>query len=104
MIATVDGRSQTVARIGLTRPETPHALRKSGDGLYDIPEAERRPVDPMSLNTRVVQGALEQASVKPITEIANLANLQRAYERMQRIVSDDDDRLRRMIETLSRNS
>ena len=102
IIATVNRRTQTVARIALTRAENPQAIRKSGDGLYDIPADQRRPVDPLSLRTRLVQGSIEHSSVQPIAEISNLSDLQRAYERMQKIVYDDDNRLRKMIEILGR--
>ena len=37
-----------------------------------------------------------------VGEITNLTDLQRSYERMQKIMSDDDSRLRRMIEALGR--
>lgn len=104
IIATVDRRAQSVARLGLSRAQEPRAVRKAGDGLYDIPEGQAQPVDPMSRATRLVQGSLESSNVQPVTEIANLSDLQRAYDRMQRIVSDDDQRLRRMIETLSRSN
>lgn len=103
IIATVDRRTQTVARIGLTKPQNPHAIRKMGDGLYDIPQDQRQPVDPLSLATRIAQGSLERSAVSPILEVSNLSDLQRTYDRMQKIIADDDQRLRRMIDTLSRN-
>lgn len=102
IIATIDRLPQQVARLGLFRANEPRAIRKAGDGLYDIPQAELRPVDPQARGTRIAQGALEASSVQAVGEITNLTDLQRSYERMQKIMSDDDSRLRRMIEALGR--
>jgi flagellar basal-body rod protein FlgF len=102
ILATTEGRAEQVARLGLFQPGDVRGIRKGGDGLLDIPQAGLQPVPPGSREVRVVQGALESSSVQPITEIANLTALQRAYENVQRIVSDDDSRIRKMIEALGR--
>lgn len=102
VLATTDGRSEQVGRLGLFQPGDPRAIRKGGDGLLEIPPAELRPVEPGSREVRLVQGALESSSVQPIAEIANLTALQRAYDSVQRIVADDDSRIRKMIEALGR--
>jgi flagellar basal-body rod protein FlgF len=78
------------------------AVRKGGDGLLDIPQPQLRPMDPAARTARVVQGSLEGSSVDPVGEIASLSDIQRSYERMQRIVTDDQDRLRRMVDAFSR--
>ncbi|MBK1659940.1 flagellar hook basal-body protein [Paracraurococcus ruber] len=102
MIATVDGRPELVARLGLFNAADLRAVRKGGDGLLDIPQAQLRPVDPATRAARFAQGTLEDSTVQPVAELASLSDIQRSYERMQRIVSDDQDRLRRMIEAFSR--
>jgi flagellar basal-body rod protein FlgF len=102
VLATTDGRAEQVGRLGLFRPGDIRAIRKGGDGLLEIPQADIRPVEPGSREARLVQGALEGSSVQPIAEIANLTALQRAYDSVQRIVADDDSRIRKMIEALGR--
>jgi flagellar basal-body rod protein FlgF len=102
IIATIDRRPQQVGRIGLSRAGDPRAVRKAGDGLFDIPTADLRPVDPLARSTRIVQGSLETSNVRPVQEIANLTDLQRSYERMQKIMTDDDGRLHKMIDALGR--
>jgi flagellar basal-body rod protein FlgF len=102
ILATTDGRAEQVGRLGLFRVGDARAIRKAGDGLLEIPQADLRPVEPGARDVRVVQGALEGSSVQPITEIANLTALQRAYDSVQRIVADDDSRIRKMIEALGR--
>lgn len=104
LIATVDQRPQQVGRIALSRAADPKAVRKAGDGLYDIPAAQLQPVDPLARGTRIAQGSLERSNIQAVQEISNLSELQRSYERMQKIVSDDDTRLRKMIDALSRNN
>lgn len=101
IFATVAGdRAEQVGRIGLFRGADPRALRKAGNGLLDIPGAQ--PVPANAPGIRLVQGALEGSTVQPVLELANLTTLQRAYEGIQRLVSEDDSRLRRMIETIGR--
>lgn len=102
LIATVDGIATQVGRIGLYSGGDMKGIRKAGDGLYDIPATQLQPVDPLSLKVRLVQGALEGSTVQPVSEIANLTLIQRSYDSMQRIIADDDSRLRKMIETLGR--
>ncbi len=102
MLATSEGRAEQVGRIGLFRPGDVRAIRKGGDGLLEIPQADIRPVEPGARDARLVQGALESSSVQPIAEIANLSVLQRTYDNVQRIVSEDDSRIRKMIEALGR--
>jgi flagellar basal-body rod protein FlgF len=103
IMAMVDGQPEIVARLGLFNATRMQAVRKAGDGLMDIPQAELRPVDPAAGGVRIAQGSLEGSSVEPIIEIASLTEIQRSYDRMQRIASDDHDRLRRMVETFSRS-
>ncbi|MDB5369296.1 MAG: Flagellar basal body protein [Roseomonas sp.] len=102
ILVTAEGRTEQVGRIGLFQPGDPRGIRKGGDGLMEIPPAGLRPVEAGARDVRLVQGALEGSSVQPIAEIANLTALQRAYDGVQRIVSDDDSRIRKMIEALGR--
>jgi flagellar basal-body rod protein FlgF len=102
VLAVTDGRTEQVGRLGLFQAGEPRGIRKGGDGLLEIPPADVRALEPGSREARLVQGALESSSVQPIAEIANLTALQRAYENVQRIVADDDSRVRKMIEALGR--
>ncbi|PHK93710.1 flagellar biosynthesis protein FlgF [Pseudoroseomonas rhizosphaerae] len=102
ILATIDGRVEQAGRIGLFRAGDMRGVRKGGDGLLELPAAEVRPVPPGTPGIRLAQGALEASTVQPVVELSNLTMVQRSYEAMQRIVSDDDARLRRMIEALGR--
>lgn len=104
ILATVDGRIEQAGRIGLFQAGDPRGIRKGGDGLLEIPPADVQPVPANAPGVRLQQGALEASTVQPVQELSNLTLIQRAYESMQRIVSDDDDRMRKMIETLGRSN
>ncbi|MFZ6765365.1 MULTISPECIES: flagellar basal-body rod protein FlgF [Acetobacterales] len=98
LVTLEGGRAEPAGRIGLFRGSDPRALRKAGDGLLEI--ADAAPAPPGA--ARLVQAALEASTVQPVQELANLTLLQRAYDSLQQAVSEDDSRLRRMIETIGR--
>lgn len=102
LLATVDGRVDQAGRIGLFRAGDMRGIRKAGDGLLELPAADVQPVPPGTPGIRLAQGALEASTVQPVLELANMTMIQRSYEAMQRIVSEDDSRMRRMIEALGR--
>jgi flagellar basal-body rod protein FlgF len=97
---TVDRIAQQVGQIGLFRVNDPLALRKQGDSLLSAPEGTVQPIEPDDPNGFVVQGGLEGSSVSAVREIANLTELSRAYDRLQTFFMQDNDRERKMIETL----
>ncbi|MFC3126167.1 flagellar basal-body rod protein FlgF [Pseudoroseomonas globiformis] len=102
LIATVNNLPEQVGRIGLFRGGDMRAIRKGGDGLLEIPQADAQPIPPNTSGIRIVQGSLEASTVQPVLELANMTTVQRAYENLQRIISEDDSRTRKMIEALSR--
>jgi flagellar basal-body rod protein FlgF len=101
---TVNGTTQQVGQIGLFRPDDPLNLRKSGTGLFATPTGAMQPVDPGDPNARLVQGALEGSTVQTVKEIANLTDLSRAYDQLQTLLSDDNDREQKMIQTLGQTA
>lgn len=99
--ARIQGAWQNVGQIALYEPTDPLGVRKSGDGLMTDLPGGMQPVSPDSTTTRLVQGSLEGSTVEPIKEIANMTELSRAYERLQTLLSNDNDREQKMIQTLS---
>lgn len=104
ILVTSEGRVEQAGRIALFSGGDMRGLRKSGDGLFEIPPASLQNVDPDAPGNRVrmAQGALEGSTVQTVSELASMALVQRAYESMQRIIADDDSRLRKLIETVGR--
>jgi flagellar basal-body rod protein FlgF len=91
---SVDG--QPIAQIGLWRPADPMALRHQAGTLFDGGELE--PVE----NGTVLQGMLEESNVQPVSEIARMIEVQRAYELGQKFLDAEDDRVRGVIQALGR--
>jgi flagellar basal-body rod protein FlgF len=100
--AMVNQRLIDVAQIGVFRPDNPSVVTKGGNGLLTAPQSMMQPVTPNDGGARVVQGALEGSTVKPMSEIANMTELSRAYDRLQSLLTDENDREQKMIDALSR--
>jgi flagellar basal-body rod protein FlgF len=98
--ATVAGVSQIVGQIGTFRPQDPQMLRKSGDGLLVAPPGTMQGIETGDPGSRLVQGSLEGSTVQPVKEIANMTELGRAYDQLQTLLSDDNDREQKMIQIL----
>lgn len=96
----VNGAWQNVGQIGTFRPTDPLALRKTGDGLFTDPSNAMQPIESGDPESHLVQGALEGSTVQPVREIANMTELGRAYEQLSTLLSDDNDRERKMIAAL----
>lgn len=52
----------------------------------------------------ILQGAREDSNVKPVLEITDLIQIQRAYERASKLVGDENRRLSEAIDKLSQTS
>lgn len=96
----VDGTAQEIGQIGMFRAADPTALRKTGSGQITDPTGRMIPVASDDMKTRLIQGTLEGSTVQPVKELTNMTELSRAYERLQRLVTDDNERERKMIDTL----
>ena len=49
---------------------------------------------------RIVQGFLEQSNVNPVAEMARMIEVQRAYEYGQKLMDQEDERIRLVVRTL----
>jgi flagellar basal-body rod protein FlgF len=93
---TLSANGEPVAQIGLWQPADPMALRHHAGTLFDGGEVE--PVE----NGTVMQGMLEDSNVQPVSEIARMIEVQRAYELGQKFLDAEDDRVRGVIQALGR--
>jgi flagellar basal-body rod protein FlgF len=93
---TLSANGQPIAQIGLWQPTDPLALRHQSGTLFDGGELE--PVE----NGMVMQGMLEDSNVQPVSEIARMIEVQRAYELGQKFLDAEDDRVRGVIQALGR--
>jgi flagellar basal-body rod protein FlgF len=93
---TLSAGGTPIAQVGLWQPADPLALRHQSGTLFE--GGELVPVE----NGRVFQGFLEESNVNPVSEIARMIEVQRAYEMGQKFLDAEDARARGVIETLGR--
>jgi flagellar basal-body rod protein FlgF len=82
------------AKLGLVRPTDPAKVSREAGTLFKAAATE-----PMEAG-RVVQGFLEQSNVNPIAEMARMVEVQRAYEYGQKLMDQEDERIRLVVKTL----
>ena len=93
---TLSAGGQPVARVGLWQPTDPLALRYQTGTLFEGGELE--PVE----GATILQGMLEDSNVEPVSEIARMIEVQRAYELGQKFLDAEDQRVRGVISTIGR--
>lgn len=93
---TLSANDEPVAQVGLWRPTDPLALRHQSGTLFDAGALE--PVE----DGQLLQGMLEDSNVQPVSEIARMIEVQRAYELGQKFLDAEDERVRGVIQALGR--
>ena len=93
---TLSVQGQPIAQIGLWQPSDPMTLRHQAGTMFSADEVE--PAE----NATVLQGMLEDSNVEPVSEIARMIEVQRAYELGQKFLDGEDERVRGVISTLGR--
>ena len=94
---TISADGQPLAQLGLVVPDDPSELRRSTGVLHEIQGDTRHVADPV-----ILQGFLEDSNVNPITEMARMIEVQRAYETGQKFLDREDERIRNVVSTLGR--
>jgi len=93
---TVSAGGQPVGQVGLFVPRDPLALKREGGTRFEAPGG----ADPAPA-ARVLQGFLEESNVDPITEVARMIEVSRAYEMGQSFLDREDERIRGAIRALN---
>ena len=91
---TISAAGQVIGQIAVV--DAPPETLSRADGTAFRPEDGFAPV----ANPHVRQGALERSNVDPVVEIARMIEVQRAYEAVQSVISDEDRRINDVITTL----
>jgi len=86
---------QLVGQVGVVVPINPDNMTREAGTVFAAPDG----VNPAE-NGRVLQGFLEASNVDPTLEIARMIEVQRAYERGQKMLDREDERMRSVIRTL----
>ena len=85
-----------IAQIGLVVPVEPLAMSRGAGTTFDPGPAGFEPAP----EGRILQGHLEASNVNPVSEIARMIEVQRAYELGQSFLDREDQRMRGLIETM----
>jgi len=93
---TLSADGQPIAQVGLWRPTDPLSLRHQAGTMFAAGEIE--PAE----GATVLQGMLEDSNVEPVSEIARMITVQRAYELGQKFLDSEDERVRGVIQALGR--
>jgi flagellar basal-body rod protein FlgF len=93
---TLSTGGEPIAQIGLWQPSDPLSLRHQSGTLFSAGEVEP------AVGATILQGMLEDSNVEPVSEIARMIEVQRAYELGQKFLDAEDERVRGVIQTLGR--
>lgn len=93
---TVSADGQPIAKLGLWAPADPTALRHQSGTNFTADD-----LAPVEGGT-ILQGFLEDSNVEPVSEVARMIEVQRAYELGQKFLDAEDTRIRGVIQTLGR--
>lgn len=94
---TLSADGAPVAQLRPVAPQDPSELRRAAGVLLEA-TGETAPVE----GAVVMQGFLEDSNVNPITEMARMIAVQRAYEAGQAFLDREDQRVRAIIQSLNR--
>lgn len=93
---TVSTGGRPIAQIGLYQPVDPQQLIRE-DGVMFRADAGTEP----SEDGKILQGFLESANVDPISQIARMIEVQRAYEMGQSFLQAEDERIRNALRSFT---
>lgn len=93
---TVSADGAVIGRIGVFIAD-PTTLTREGAELYKSTVAPQ-PIE----DTKVMQGYVESANVRPIEEMSDMITVQRAYEAGMNILQSEHERTQKVVQTLGR--
>ncbi|RVV97960.1 flagellar hook-basal body complex protein [Mesobaculum littorinae] len=93
---TLSADDRPVAQIGLWSAPDPATVTRRDGVMMTLGE----PPEPVE-GSRILQGHLEGSNVNPVSEIARMIEVQRAYELGQNFLQREDERVRGVMRTLS---
>lgn len=96
---TLSADGNIIGQLGLVAPNAPRDLVRE-DGVMFRADAGHVPAP----QARVLQGFVESANVEPITQLARMIEIQRAYELGQSFLDAEDERVRKSIESLTKST
>jgi flagellar basal-body rod protein FlgF len=96
---TISADGNLVGQIGLVVPIEPKDMVREDGVMFDAETG----FEPAS-NGRILQGFIENSNVDPITQLARMIEVQRAYEMGQSFLETEDERVRRAMDAMTRSN
>lgn len=96
---TISADGVLVGQIGVVQPTAADDLVREGGVLFRA-DGGFEPAE----NARVLQGFVEASNVDPITQLARMIEVQRAYEMGQSFLDSEDERVRRAMDAMLKSN
>lgn len=94
---TISTKGRPIGQIGLYQPVNTASLVREDGVMFRSEEGfEAAP------NSRMMQGFLEGSNVDPVSQIARMIEVQRAYEMGQSFLQTEDERVRNALKSITR--
>ena len=97
---TVSADAAQIGKIQVVAFDTPQALSKDGDDLYDPKDQAPRP----ATNAHVLQGMIEGSNVKGVMEMTRMIDVVRSYQHAVRMTELEHKRILDAIDVIVGNS
>ncbi|HCW83669.1 MAG: flagellar hook-basal body complex protein [Planktotalea sp.] len=92
---TLSSKGQLLGQLGIVQPSTGTQILRE-DGVHFRADGPTEP----NFDARVRQGFLEGSNVNPMSQIARMIEVQRAYEMGQSFAETENERLRNAVRTI----
>jgi len=93
----ISNQNGTLGQLQIVEFENLQSLKPQGDNTYRTDGGKKEPS-----NTNVQQGFIEGSNVNPIMETNRMISILRDYQRVQRLLEGEHERLRSAIQKLSK--
>ncbi|HEU0118797.1 MAG TPA: flagellar basal-body rod protein FlgF [Alphaproteobacteria bacterium] len=88
-----------LGKIGIVKFANEQQVIPEGGGLYNTTQVSAPAED-----SAIMQGTLEQSNVSPVMEMTQMIQIQRAYEQVSNLISQENTRLTGAMTTLSKTT
>lgn len=88
---------EVIGAIGAVKPDTPQAMRKFGETLFDRGDSDMSPIRP-----RMVSGAVEASNVDVMAGLTGMIEVTRAYEINANVLRMHDQMTNEVVNTVGR--
>lgn len=95
-----DQNGGNIGQIGLFDVPNFASAQPLGNGMF-LPNPDAGAIQP-SQTAGLEQGFIEQSNVKPVVEMIHLMDIQRAYERATKLMSNENELIKQAIQRLGR--